>query len=179
MKHTLSILVEDESGVLTRICTLFARRGFNIESLAVGQTETEGIARITIVFDGTIRTMEQIVKQLNKLINILQVTNVTCVPAVERELMLIKIKINNKIRSEILEIIKIFRAKIVDLSLNALILEITGDPGKIVALKTLLDQFEIVEIARTGKIVLIRTSCVDTESLKEMNILGRIGFEPM
>ena len=166
MKHTLSVLVEDESGVLSRIAGLFARRGFNIESLAVGPAEKQGISRITMVVPGDNRTIEQLTKQLYKLVNILKVQDVTNIPCVERELVLLKIKTNEENRSAILEIASIFRAKVVDIALEYLILEVTGDPGKMVAIEQLLYHYGIVEIARTGKISLIRASNVDTESLR-------------
>ena len=166
MKHTLSVLVEDEAGVLSRIAGLFARRGFNIESLAVGPAEKKGISRITMVIPGDNRTIEQLTKQLYKLINILKVQDVTNIPCVERELMLLKIKASAENRSAILEIANIFRAKVVDIAYEYLILEVTGDPGKMVAIEQLLDQYGIVEIARTGKISLIRASNVNTELLR-------------
>ena len=166
MKHTLSVLVEDESGVLTRIAGLFARRGFNIESLAVGQAEQPGISRITMVVDGAQRTIEQITQPLYKLINVLKVQDITTLPSVERELMLLKVNTKNKNRADILEIVNIFRAKVVDLSENFLIIEVTGDPGKMAAMEQLLYKFGIVEIARTGKISLIRESQVDTNYLR-------------
>lgn len=166
MKHTLSVLVEDEAGVLSRIAGLFARRGFNIESLVVGPAEEEGISRITMVVSGDNRTIEQLTKQLYKLINILKVQDITNIPSVERELMLLKVKAKPENRLEILGILQIFRAHIVDCAENFLILEVTGDPGKIVAIKQLLDNFGVVEIARTGKISLVRTSKVNTEVLR-------------
>ena len=169
MKHTLSVLVQDEAGVLSRIAGLFARRGFNIESLAVGPAEHLGISRITMVIPGDNRTIEQLIKQLYKLVNILKVQDITNTPCVERELMLLKIKSNTSNRSAILEIANIFRAKIVDIAIGYLIIEVTGDPGKIVAIEQLLNQYGIVEIARTGKISLIRTSNVNTESLRQVN----------
>lgn len=166
MKHTLSVLVQDEAGVLSRIAGLFARRGFNIESLAVGPAEQKGISRITMVIPGDNRTIEQLTKQLYKLINILKVQDVTDIPCVERELVLIKIKVSKENRSAILEISNIFRAKVVDIGFEYLILEVTGDPGKMVAIEQLLYQYGIVEIARTGKISLIRASNVNTEFLR-------------
>nr|YP_009391412.1 acetohydroxyacid synthetase small subunit [Platysiphonia delicata]ARW59556.1 acetohydroxyacid synthetase small subunit [Platysiphonia delicata] len=166
MKHTLTVLVQNESGVLSRISGLFARRGFNISSLAVGSTEKHGVSRITISVEGDNRTIEQLVKQLYKLINVLQVQNITNIPSVERELVLIKISARQVNRSYILEIANIFRAKVVDLSNQYLMLEVTGDPGKIVAIEQLLMEYEIVEIARTGKIALIRESNISTELLK-------------
>ena len=162
MKHTLSVLVEDESGVLTRIAGLFARRGFNIESLAVGPAEEVGISRITMVVPSDERTIEQLTKQLYKLVNILKVEDITNLPCIERELMLIKIKTELDERSKILDIATVFRAHIVDLSENSIIVEATGDPGKIAALEQLLSKFAIQEIARTGKISLVRGSQIST-----------------
>ena len=166
MKHTLSVLVEDESGVLTRIAGLFARRGFNIESLAVGPAEEIGVSRITMVVPSDERTIEQLTKQLYKLVNILKVEDITNLPCVERELMLIKIKAQLSERSEILEIAQVFRAHVVDLSDESIIIEVTGDPGKTAAIEKLLSKFSISEIARTGKISLIRGSMVSTNYLK-------------
>ena len=174
MKHTLSVLVEDESGVLTRIAGLFARRGFNIESLAVGQAEQIGISRITMVVAGDNRTIEQITKHLYKLINVLKVQDITNLPSVERELMLLKVNTVNQNRADILEIVNIFRAKVVDLSENFLIIEVTGDPGKMVAMEQLLYKFGIVEIARTGKISLVRESQVDTNYLRNELIINAL-----
>nr|YP_009565042.1 acetohydroxyacid synthase small subunit [Gelidium galapagense]QBA96393.1 acetohydroxyacid synthase small subunit [Gelidium galapagense] len=167
MKHTLSVLVEDEAGVLSRISNLFARRGFNIASLAVGPTERVGISRITMVVSGDNRTIEQLTKQLYKLINILKVQNVTNTPSVERELMLIKLKISIQDRPSILEIAEIFRAKVVDIASKYLTLEVIGDPGKISAIEQLLNQYTVTEIARTGKISLTRSSNVNTEFLRK------------
>ena len=138
MKYTLSVLVEDESGVLSRISGLFARRGFNIESLAVGPAEQVGISRITMVLSGDPRTIEQLTKQLYKLINVLKVQDVTNVPCVERELMLLKVTTTKSTRPEVLEIADVFRAKVVDLSVESLTLEVTGDPGKMAAIEQLL-----------------------------------------
>ena len=171
MKHTLSVLVEDESGVLTRIAGLFARRGFNIESLAVGPAEQENISRITMVLPGDNKIIEQLTKQLYKLINVLRVQDITNLSCVERELMLLKVRTTITTRTEILDIANIFRAKIVDLAENTLTLEVTGDPGKMVAIEQLLTQFGILEIARTGKISLIRESNVDTEYLRKISFI--------
>ncbi|WP_299485296.1 acetolactate synthase small subunit [Acaryochloris sp. IP29b_bin.137] len=168
MKHTLSVLVEDEAGVLTRIAGLFARRGFNIESLAVGPAEQIGVSRITMVVPGDDRSIEQLTKQLYKLINVLKVQDITEVPCVERELMLIKVNAAASLRSEIVEIVQIFRAKVVDVSEDALTIEVAGDPGKMVAIVQMLNKFGIQEIARTGKIALTRESRVNTEYLKSL-----------
>nr|YP_010336495.1 acetohydroxyacid synthase small subunit [Rhodospora sordida]UNJ14901.1 acetohydroxyacid synthase small subunit [Rhodospora sordida] len=168
MKHTLSVLVEDEIGVLSRIAGLFARRSFNIDSLAVGPTENTGISRIIMVVPGDKRTVEQITKQLYKLINVLKVEDVTFTPSVERELMLLKIDCSKNKRGAIIEIINIFRAKIVDLAELFLIAEVTGDPGKIAAFENIIHRFGIVETARTGKISLTRSSRINSEFLKNL-----------
>jgi acetolactate synthase I/III small subunit len=158
MKHTLSVLVENESGVLTRIAGLFARRGFNIESLSVGPAEQKDVSRITMVVPGDNRTIEQLTKQLYKLINVRKVQDITTLPNVGRELMLLKVCFNEKTRTEIMDIATVFNAKIVDLSTKSLTLEVTGEPEKIIALEQLLEQFGILEIAKTGKIALLRHS---------------------
>lgn len=150
IKHTLSVLVEDEAGVLSRIAGLFARRGFNIESLAVGPAETSGISRITMVVPGDDAVIEQLTKQLYKLINVL------------------KVNATSTNRSEIIEFAQIFRARVVDVSEDSLTLEVVGDPGKMVAIVQVLNRFGIREIARTGKISLPRESGVNTEYLKSL-----------
>ena len=166
MKHTLSVLVEDESGALSRISGLFARRGFNIDSLAVGPAETRGISRLTMVVEGDDQTLQQMTKQLNKLFNVLGVADLSNLAAVERELMLLKVSSKEETRGKILELVQVFRAKVVDVSDIALTLEVVGDPGKLVALEKLLEPYGILEIARTGKIALKRSSGVNTEMLK-------------
>ena len=166
MKHTLLVLVEDEAGVLTRIAGLFARRGFNIESLAVGPTEQAGISRITMVVPVEERTIEQLVQQLYKLINVLKVEDITNTPSVERELMLIKVHAIPENRAEVMQVVQVFRARIVDMSQNTVTVEIVGDPGKMVAIIQMLHKFGITEMARTGKIALTRESGVNTEFLK-------------
>jgi len=166
MKHTLSVLVEDESGALSRISGLFARRGFNIDSLAVGPAETRGISRLTMVVEGDDQTLQQMTKQLNKLFNVLGVADLSNLAAVERELMLLKVSSKEETRGKILELVEVFRAKVVDVSDVALTLEVVGDPGKLVALEKLLEPYGILEIARTGKIALKRSSGVNTEMLK-------------
>ena len=166
MKHTLSVLVEDESGALSRISGLFARRGFNINSLAVGPAETKGMSRLTMVVEGDNKTLQQMTKQLNKLFNVLGVVDLSNLAAVERELMLLKVSSKDETRGKILDLVQIFRAKVVDVSDMALTLEVVGDPGKLVALEKLLEPYGILEIARTGKIALKRSSGVNTEMLK-------------
>jgi acetolactate synthase I/III small subunit len=168
MKHTLSVLVEDEAGVLTRIAGLFARRGFNIESLAVGPAEQGGVSRITMVVPGDDQVIEQLTKQLYKLINVLKVQDITEIPCVERELMLLKVNASSGTRSEVIELAQIFRARVVDIGDDTLTLEVVGDPGKMVAIVQVLNRFGIKEIARTGKIALTRESGVNTEFLKSL-----------
>ncbi|MEN9871400.1 MAG: acetolactate synthase small subunit [Cyanobacteriota bacterium] len=167
-KQTISVLVEDEAGVLTRIAGLFARRGFNIESLAVGPAEQLGVSRITMVVPGDEKIVEQLIKQLYKLISVLKVQDISQQPCVERELMLIKINATASNRAEVIQVAQIFRARVVDLSEDALTLEVVGDPGKIVAIIQMLTKFGIREIARTGKIALVRESKVNTEYLKSL-----------
>ena len=166
MKKTLSITVYNESGVLTRISTVFSSRGFNIDSIAVGPTENIGISKIIIVLPGDLHTIEQITKQLNKLIQVIEVRDITVRPCVERELMLIKIKSSPGTRSEILEIADIFRAKVVDISQISITIEVTGDPGKIITIQQLLKNYSIIEIVRTGKISIERELGINTEYLK-------------
>lgn len=168
MKKTISITAFNESGVLTRISTVFSSRGFNIDSIAVGPTETSGVSRITIVLPGNDQVLDQVIKQLNKLVQIIQVKDVTNAPCVERELMLIQVEVSQKLKPEIVEIAQIFRAKIVDISDTSLMLEITGDPGKIVVIQELLKKYRVLKIARTGKIALERDFGINTEYLKTL-----------
>ena len=170
MKHTISVLVEDEAGVLTRIAGLFARRGFNIESLAVGPAEKVGISRITMVVNGDDSTIEQLMKQLYKLISVLKVVDLTKTPCVERELMLIKVNATASNRAEVIELVHVFRARVVDISEDTLTIEVVGDPGKLVALTQMLNKFGIKEVARTGKLALPRESGVNTEYLKSLEL---------
>ena len=174
MKHTLSVLVEDESGVLSRISGLFARRGFNIESLAVGPAEQAGVSRLTMVVEGDDRTLEQMSKQLNKLVNVLGVIDLSTIPAVERELMLLKVASTAENRAAIIDLVQVFRAKVVDVADEAMTLEVVGDPGKLVALERLLTHYGILEIARTGKVALERASGVNTEFLKATRSESRV-----
>ena len=146
MKHTLSVVVEDESGALSRIAGLFARRGFNIDSLAVGPAEAEGQSRLTMVVEGDDQTLQQMTKQLDKLVNVLQVLDLTQRPAVERELMLLKVSAPAASRGAVIELVQVFRAKVVDVADEALTLEVVGDPGKLVALERLMAPFGILEI---------------------------------
>ena len=168
MKKTLSITVYNESGVLTRISTVFSSRGFNIDSIAVGPTENNGISKIIIVLPGDNQTIEQITKQLNKLIQVIEVKYITNRPCVERELMLVKVKASPTNRSQILEVVQIFRSKVVDLSENSITIEVTGDPGKIITIIQLLTPYKIIEIVRSGKISLERELGINSEFLKNI-----------
>ena len=156
MKHTISVMVENKPGVLARVAGLFSRRGYNIESLAVGTTETESVSRMTIVASGDDLVLEQIIKQLYKLIDVIKVFDIPQDVAVERELVLIKVSCNEKTRSEIIEIVDIFRGRIVDVSDGAVTIEMTGEENKVDGLEKLLKKFGIKELVRTGKIALQR-----------------------
>jgi len=157
MRHTITVLVKDHPGVLTRVSSLFTRRGFNIESLAVGHTEEAEISRMTIVVKGDDRILEQITKQLNKLIDVIRVRDIHPNNSVERELALIKVNANPlATRSEILQIVDIFRAKIIDVNSQIVTIETTGTEDKVNALIELLRSFGLKEVVRTGKIALSR-----------------------
>jgi acetolactate synthase-1/3 small subunit len=168
MKKTLSVTVYNESGVLTRISTVFSSRGFNIDSIAVGPTQNVGISKIIIVLPGDNQTIEQITKQLNKLIQVIEVKDITDTPSVERELMLLKVQSLQSTRSEILEIVNIFRSKVVDISDKSITIEISGDAGKITTIQKLLMPYGIMEIVRTGKIAIPRELGINTEFLKNI-----------
>ncbi len=157
MNYILSVLVENHAGVLARISQLFSARGFNISSLSVGETEDPTISRMTIVVEGDERTMEQVKKQLNKLIDIIKVVDLTNLAQVERELLLIKVKAGRNVRSEIIQIVDIFRAKIVHVSTNEIIIEGVGDMNKMDALIKLLKPYGITELVRTGRVSMART----------------------
>ena len=156
MKHTISVIVENKPGVLSRVSGLFARRGFNIESLAVGVTEDPNISRMTIVAEGDERDLEQITKQLYKLIDTIKVFDLPKDIAVERELALIKVATNEKTRPEINQIVDIFRARIVDVAEDAMVIEISDEESKVEGIEKLLRKFGIKELVRTGKIALQR-----------------------
>lgn len=158
MNHIISVLVENKSGVLAKISGLFSRRGFNIESLAVGPTDDEKISRITIVVNAEEHSIEQIIKQLYKLINVIKIQELDPSNIVERELVLIKVNADSKTRPEILEIVSVFRANIVDVAKKTIMIEITGNSRKVKGLEELLRPFGILELVRTGKIACSRGS---------------------
>ncbi len=156
MKHTVAVLVENKPGVLTRVAGLFSRRGFNIESLAVGVTENPDISRMTIVVSGDDRVLEQVEKQLNKLIDVIRVSDIPPEDSVNRELALIKVGVDSTTRAEVMQIVDIFRAKIVDVGTKSLMVEVTGDESKINAIEQLLRQFGVKEMVRTGRVAMNR-----------------------
>ncbi len=156
MKHTISALVENKSGVLARIASLFSARGFNISSLAVGKTDDSTISRMTIVLDADEKILEQVVKQLRKLIDVIKVQDLTGQNFVARELVLIKMDATPARRVEIMQIVSLFRARVVDVSTRSLSVEVTGDEKKIAGMLEVLKEFGIKEVVRTGRIAMVR-----------------------
>ena len=154
--HVLSLLVEDKPGLLTRVAGLFARRGFNIESLAVGVTEVPGLSRITVVVDVDELHLEQVTKQLNKLINVIKIVELDMSTSVQREHMLVKVRADNATRSNVLEVVNLFRGSIVDYAADALVVEVTGDKGKVEAFLRALEPFGIKELAQSGLLAIGR-----------------------
>ena len=154
--HVLSLLVEDKPGLLTRVAGLFARRGFNIESLAVGVTEVPGLSRITVVVDVEELPLEQVTKQLNKLINVIKIVELDYSTSVQREHMLVKVRADNATRSNVIEVVNLFRASVVDYSTDALVIEVTGDHGKIDAFLRAVEPFGVKELAQSGLLAIGR-----------------------
>jgi acetolactate synthase-1/3 small subunit len=154
--HVLSLLVEDKPGLLTRVAGLFARRGFNIESLAVGVTEVPGLSRITVVVDVEELPLEQVTKQLNKLVNVIKIVELDPASSVQREHMLVKVRADNQSRSNVLEVVNLFRAQIVDYAPDALVVEVTGDKGKVDAFLRALEPFGVKELAQSGLVAIGR-----------------------
>ena len=161
--HVLSLLVEDKPGLLTRVAGLFARRGFNIESLAVGVTEVPGLSRITVVVDVDELPLEQVTKQLNKLVNVIKIVELDPSSSVQREHMLVKVRADNASRSNVLEVVNLFRANVVDSAPDSLVLEITGDKGKVDAFLRAVEPFGIRELSQSGLLALGRGSKSITE----------------
>jgi acetolactate synthase I/III small subunit len=155
-KHILSILVENKPGVLTRIAGLFARRGFNIDTLAVGPTDDESVSRITLTLDGAVHPIDQVTKQLHKLVNVLKIRDLEPEETLARELALFKVSTDSTTRSEVMQICEIFRAKVVDVTKRSLTVEVTGTDDKIEAFESLIRPFGLIEMARTGEIAISR-----------------------
>ena len=166
-RHVLSLLVEDKPGILTRVAALFARRGFNIESLAVGTTEVEGLSRITVVVGVEGAPLEQVTKQLNKLINVIKVVELEAEQAVQRDHMLIKVKTDAATRSQVLEAVTLFRARVIDVVSDAVIIEITGDTSKCVAFIKILEPYGIKEMVQSGVLAMGRGSKSITEKVSK------------
>lgn len=162
-RHVLSLLVEDKPGLLTRVAGLFARRGFNIESLAVGPTELSGLSRITVVIDVEDLPLEQVTKQLNKLVNVLKIVELEPAQSIQREHMLIKVRVDNSTRSAVLEAVNLFRAHVVDVVADSIVVEVTGDTGKVQALLRVLEPYGIKEIVQSGLLAMGRGSKSITE----------------
>jgi acetolactate synthase-1/3 small subunit len=161
--HTLSVLVENKPGVLAHVAGLFSRRAFNISSLAVGPTQDERVSRMTIVVDGASTPIEQVTKQLEKLVRVLKVVELPAGDAVQRELALIKVRVDPALRSQLLEVAAVFRANVVDMGPDTLVLEATTSPGKLDALLAMLDSYGACELVRTGRIALGRGSATITD----------------
>ena len=155
-KHVLSILVENKPGVLTRIAGLFARRGFNIDTLAVGPTDDESLSRITLTLDGAMHPIDQVTKQLHKLVNVLKIRDLDPQDAVARELALFKVTADGAARGEVMQIVEIFRGKVIDVTRRSVIAEVTGTWDKIEAFERMVRPFGMVEMARTGEIAISR-----------------------
>ena len=165
-RHTLSVLVENKPGVLTRIAGMFARRGYNIHSLAVGPTEDERVSRLTLVVGTEAVQLEQIIKQLNKLVHVLKIVELEENAAIEREMQLVKVNADPAIRSQIIEIAEVFRAKIVDVDHDSITIEVAGNPGKLEAIVELLQPYGIRELVRSGTIALARGTRSITDGSK-------------
>ncbi|AEF16076.1 acetolactate synthase, small subunit [Thermoanaerobacterium xylanolyticum LX-11] len=168
MIHTISVLVNNHSGVLSRVVGLFSRRGYNIESLAVGTTEQNDQSRITLTVDGDDYVITQIIRQLSKLYDVIKVQDVGKFPNVSRELVLVKVEINSSTRDDIMHIVDTFRGKVIDISLDSIIIEMTGDTEKVEAFIKLIKQFQVRELTRTGLITLERGNRILKEYEEEL-----------
>ena len=159
MKHTIAILVEDQPGVMSRVAGLFTRRGFNIDSIAVGPSEAPGISRMTIIVNGDHKVLEQVTKQLNKLIDVIHVRDIPVENILERELVLVKVHTESlSVRAEIIQLVEIFKAKVVYVERNTLTIEMSGDEEKVSGFLKLLAPFGVKEVVRTGRIAIARSN---------------------
>lgn len=166
-KHVLSVLVEDKPGVLSRVTAMFTRRAFNIHSLAVGSTEQDGLSRITVVVESDRAPLEQVTKQLNKLVNVIKIVELTEDQSVQRELLLIKVKTEPTTRGQVLEIVQLFRAHVVDVVPDAVTIEATGSPQKLSALRAALEPYGIREIVKSGSLAIGRGAKSITDRTRE------------
>ncbi len=171
-RHTMIAWMEDKPGVLNRVAGLFRRRNFNIESLAVGHSETPGISRMTFVARGTDRDMRQIQTQLDKLINVVDIQDVTNEPVVMRELVLVKVKASNGNRSQVMQIVDIYRASIIDVDLDSMIVQIVGPEDRVESFIKLLSNFGIEEMVRTGRVAMVRGGKSEKQAQMETAVLG-------
>lgn len=175
MKHTLVAVMEDRPGVLSRVISLFRRRNFNIESISVGHTEVPDISRMTLVVDGSKTVVEQVTKQLYKVVNVRKVSDISEDPTVDRELALIKVSAKPSNRSEIMQVVDIFRGKVVDVAPNSMVVEMTGPEAKIESLVALLRGYGIKEMVRTGKVSMVRGSIAVREAAVAPSTNGKNG----
>ncbi|MBK6325315.1 MAG: acetolactate synthase small subunit [Chloroflexi bacterium] len=171
-RHTMIAWMEDKPGVLNRVAGLFRRRNFNIESLAVGHSETPGISRMTFVARGTDRDMRQIQTQLDKLINVVDIQDVTNEPVVMRELVLVKVQASNGNRSQVMQIVDIYRASIIDVDLDSMIVQIVGPEDRVESFVKLLSNFGIAEMVRTGRVAMVRGGKSEKQVQMETAVLG-------
>jgi acetolactate synthase-1/3 small subunit len=170
MKHTLVILVEDKPGVLNRVASLFRRRAYNIESLTVGHTHIEGLSRMTIVVDGDEASVERLTSYLYKLVNVIQVDDLCDKPMVSRDLAMIKVSTSSENRAEVIQMVDVFRARVIDVTADSLIVEVTGDEEKINGLVEILKPLGIIEMVRTGSVAMARGS----EPLISIGVDGKV-----
>jgi acetolactate synthase-1/3 small subunit len=174
MKHTLAVLVENKPGVLTRVAGLFARRGFNIDSLVVGESEDPRLSRMTITIDGAEHPIDQVTKQLHKLINVVKIRDLDPDHTVARELALIKVRANNVNRHELLDIANVFRADVVDIATNSIMLQVVGDEDKVDGLIKMCEPYGIRELTRTGRVAMVRGTKTTTVHEAEPEKIARI-----
>ena len=175
-RHTITALVEDKPGVLNRVASMFRRRGFNISSLAVGNSELPNLSRMTFVVDGDSRTVEQVTKNLHKLVDVIKVTDISYDNAVARELALMRVHTDAHSRSEVMQIVDLFRAHVIDVAADSVIVEVVGDEEKVDALQNLLEPYGVMEVMRTGIVAMTRGMNATGSSARRNGGSGRQGF---